>query len=364
MTDISILLPTHNRHATLLVALQSLQAQSFQNWEVLVTGDGCSDGSADMVTALARSDPRIRWFDLPKGPHFGYNNRNTALREARGELIGFLADDDLYFPYHLERLVAMMSDDGAHLGVSAALWVDSSGQMIPVVAPLHDIGYRSRFLEGENRICASSFIHRRAAFKEVGFWREDLPSKGDLDLWQRIIGRYGEGSIRTDHRCSVVHFRAPWKREGIDLNPHDHHLWQRLIHDQRVEPELKIVGEEQLLQQQLWRKLADGPGIEANCLYLELAAGRTTESFAHAAMQEMTRLHRVAREVRKRLASSRATGEKSPKPSPHKGDWVAHQVYEDQVQRAEKWKAKQREALARSERWKARAEKWKKRACQ
>ncbi|MDC0259578.1 glycosyltransferase, partial [Verrucomicrobiales bacterium] len=139
---ISILLPTHNRAATTTIALQSLLGQSFQDWEVLVVGDGCDDGTGELVKAVAESDPRVRWFDLPKGANFGYANRNIALREARGELIGFLADDDLYFFSHVERLVALMKDPAVQLGVSSALWVDTSGHMIPVVAPLHDAGYR------------------------------------------------------------------------------------------------------------------------------------------------------------------------------------------------------------------------------
>ncbi|MDC0311657.1 glycosyltransferase [bacterium] len=327
---ISILLPTHNRAATTTIALQSLLGQSFQDWEVLVVGDGCDDGTGELVKAVAESDPRVRWFDLPKGANFGYANRNIALREARGELIGFLADDDLYFFSHVERLVALMKDPAVQLGVSSALWVDTSGHMIPVVAPLHDAGYRARFLDGENRIAASSFVHRREVFDEVGYWREDLPKHGDLDLWHRIIARYGEDSVRTDPRHSLVHFRAPWKRAGVDPDPHDFGTWQQLIESQRLDAQLKIATGENLLQERLWEFLIGGDGYAAGSQCLELAAARTLESFAFASMDEVARL----------------SGEAG----------VPRENYEKQVARAEKWKAKQREALARAERWKARAD--------
>lgn len=325
---ISILLPTHDRLATLSLALESLRAQSFQQWEALVVGDGCRDGTGEMVCALSEGDSRVRWFGLPKAPGFGYANRNVALKEARGRLIGFLADDDLLFHSHVERLVALMEDPGAHLGVAGALWVDGAGRMIPVVAPLHDEGYRARFLAGENRLAASSFVHRREAFGKVGYWREDLLRLGDLDLWHRIIASYGAAAIRTDPRSGMVHFRAPWKKAGIDPDPHDFGTWQELIRQDRIDPDLRIPDGAGLLQERLWQRLS--PAYASESERLERAAGRTSEAFAFAAMSEVARLN--------------------------EGQGVPREKYEREVERAEKWKRKQRETLARAERWKARAE--------
>jgi glycosyltransferase involved in cell wall biosynthesis len=330
---ISILLPTHNRLATLRIAIGSLTAQSYGHWELLVVGDGCDDGTGEMVKLIGASDPRVRWFDLPKAAGFGYANRNVALKQARGELIGFLADDDLYFHRHVERLVDLMENPAVHLGVSSALWVDGDGHMIPVVAPLHDDGYRARFLAGENRLAASSFVHRRAAFEEVGYWREDLPRLGDLDLWHRIIARYGEESIRTDPRCSLVHFRAPWKRVGVDPDPHDFGTWQTVIRDGRIDPELAIPRGDGLLQERLWSRLANDYAARSQAF--EMAGDRTLETFAFVGMGEISRLN-------KSLGKD--------------GAYIPRAKYEEELKRAEKWKRKQRGALERAERWKARAE--------
>ncbi len=306
---LSILLPTHNRCDTLEIALTSLMAQSFSDWEVLVVGDGCTDGTGALLEAFQKNDSRLSWFDLPKGLGFGYANRNVALREAKGELIGFMADDDIVFGNHLGHLVELMENPAVHLGVVGSLWVDDGGRMIPAIGPLHDKAYLAAFLEGENRLPASAFIHRRSAYAEVGYWREDLIKHGDLELWQRIIARWSPQSIRTDPRCSCVHFRAPWKQQGRDPDPHDFVIWQDLISEGRLEEELCISGGSgsggEKLQQLLWQTLLKDPALSES---LERIATRMLETYAYAAMSSVSHLHGELGRLVALLAEAEAAG--------------------------------------------------------
>jgi glycosyltransferase involved in cell wall biosynthesis len=126
---VSVLMPTHNRADVVGLAIDSVLAQTMADFELLVVADGCSDRTFEILGQLR--DDRVRVFDLPKAPHFGYANRNVALREARGDVIAFAAHDDLLFPDHLEQLVGAMEETSAEWMYSRPLWVSPDGLVVP-----------------------------------------------------------------------------------------------------------------------------------------------------------------------------------------------------------------------------------------
>jgi hypothetical protein len=214
----SILLPTHNRADVLPYAIRSVLRQTVQDFELLIVGDGCTDETAAVVDGFA--DARVRWFDLPKAPHFGYANRNVALRTARGALIAFMAHDDLWLPDHLQVLDAAFDEQAVEIAYSRPLWVIPKGMIAPSAFNLHHTETLRAFLSRtRNHIPAGCVVHRRECFEKYGYWNDRLSGGGDWDMWARIIegGRRRNFSYVPQPTC--LHFRANWRTEATTGQP-------------------------------------------------------------------------------------------------------------------------------------------------
>lgn len=216
----SVLLPTHDSPETLPVSIASILNQSTSDFELLIVGDGCTGPEAELVASF--NDPRIRWFDLPKAPGFGYANRNIALREARGQLIAMAADDDVMMPDHLTHLAAHFAAPGAQWAYCRPLWVTGEGLILPVYANLRLTHARQTFMGHFNMIPSGCVAHRRACLDEVGYWPEDKQNAGDWALWRRMIEYYGPAAVRFSPEPTQLHFRAQWRRA-------DDTLWPRFL---------------------------------------------------------------------------------------------------------------------------------------
>jgi len=142
----TVVIPTFDHGPTLLRSIPSALAQSVEEIEVLVVGDGAPDVTREIVAKLAASDERVRFFDNPKGPGNGEIHRHAALAEAAGRLVAYLADDDLWMPEHLEVLESLLAEAGCAFDprVVAAL-----------VEYLDNRGGRVRLMELDQRRAAS-----------------------------------------------------------------------------------------------------------------------------------------------------------------------------------------------------------------
>jgi glycosyltransferase involved in cell wall biosynthesis len=100
---VSVITAAYNRSEVLQYAIRSVLAQRFQDLELLVVGDACTDESEAVVRGF--DDPRVKWDNLPQnsGSQAGPNSRGLELAQA--ELVAYLGQDDLWHPDHLEVLV-------------------------------------------------------------------------------------------------------------------------------------------------------------------------------------------------------------------------------------------------------------------
>ncbi len=208
----SLLMPTYNRADIISYAIESALNQTEKSFELLIVGDGCTDNTSQVVKKYLK-DKRVKWFDFPKAPGFGYANRNKALRESKGKYIGFIAHDDILFPDHLEILAKQLEDKSVDIVYTRPLWVDPSGKIFPSPFNLENKEILKIFLNTTNGIPASCFAYRREYFKKVGYWNEKLLKNADWDLWKRIIKAGKNKKFKFDPRPTTFHFKAIWRTE-------------------------------------------------------------------------------------------------------------------------------------------------------
>lgn len=123
---VSVVTPAFNAVAHITETIRSVQAQSFENWEMLVADDCSSDATPQLVRRLAREDPRVQLVRLERnqGPA---GARNAALAASKGRYLAFLDSDDLWLPQKLERQLDFMAEQDSALSYTAFRRISSDG---------------------------------------------------------------------------------------------------------------------------------------------------------------------------------------------------------------------------------------------
>ena len=170
---VSVIIPAYNSAGTIEAAISSALAQTVAPLEVLVIDDGSTDDTADRAAAFG---PPVRLLRKQNGGPG--SARNHGARLARGEWLGLLDADDLWFPDKIERQLAL--GQCPRIGIIGGL--DTHSRM-GVPAEIHFAA-----LWRCNLLCNSSVLIRREAFEAVGGFSENraLISTEDYNLWLRV----------------------------------------------------------------------------------------------------------------------------------------------------------------------------------
>jgi glycosyltransferase involved in cell wall biosynthesis len=187
VVDVTVAVPTHNRAATVVMAVKTALNQSRPPRRVLVLADGCTDDTVDACRAIG--DPRVEALDLPKEPGYGYLHRNIPHEEAgENEVVAWLGDDDLWMPDHLERVGELFDVDEADIVTAMSALIEPDGGMTATGYDFRVPWLLDRYFAGEQRTPTTAIAVRPAAAARVGGWRREPTVGGDYDLWKRVLG--------------------------------------------------------------------------------------------------------------------------------------------------------------------------------
>ncbi len=108
---VSVIMPTYNCAKFISETLDSIIAQTYENWEVVIVDDCSKDNTREIVDAYIAKDPRIKYFCLEVNSGAAVA-RTKAMEIAEGEYMAFCDSDDLWMPDKLERQIAFMRENG------------------------------------------------------------------------------------------------------------------------------------------------------------------------------------------------------------------------------------------------------------
>lgn len=190
MSLVSIIIPTFNRRDYLPIALDSVLAQTYTDYEIIVIDDGSSDDTRDILLPYAQ---RIRYFYQENRGIAGARNRGIA--ESRGACIALLDSDDYWLPRKLERQMALLKEN-PQWGMVATRCssIAADGRFRKQNRPGKS-GWVLTDLFRSNFIRTSSALITRECLDRIGLFDTSLPECEEYDLWLRIAHRYPIGFI-------------------------------------------------------------------------------------------------------------------------------------------------------------------------
>lgn len=204
---VSVVIPSYNRGHAIAACIDSVLAQTLQDFEIVVVDDASRDDTRAQVAAIR--DPRVRYLAHAHN-RGGAAARNTGVQAARGDFIAFLDSDDSWAPRKLERQIACLGERGPEYGVVYTWFIGRDKDGCEVSRSDHSLdGSVAEALLVANHVGTfSSIVVRRDLLERVGGLDEELRSCQDWDLSVRLS--------RVTKLCCVEDYLVSYLHNGAD----------------------------------------------------------------------------------------------------------------------------------------------------
>ncbi|MCR9271176.1 MAG: glycosyltransferase family 2 protein [Hyphomonadaceae bacterium] len=202
---VSVIMPVYNTAKYVESAVESVLAQSFEDFELLIIDDAGTDRSIELCRAY--DDPRIRIISQANRGLAGA--RNTGIRQARGQFVALLDSDDLWEPEKLERHVEhLWRSPDVGVSYAASSMMDDDGNLLRIVQRPKLKGVTARDVFLRNPVGnGSAPVLRRVVFDDIAFIN---PQRDELDYFDESFRQ----SEDIECWCRIA-LMTPWRFEGI-----------------------------------------------------------------------------------------------------------------------------------------------------
>lgn len=224
-------MPNYNCDRFIEETINSVLAQTYCNWELLIVDDCSSDRSIEIINSYCAIDERIKLFvnDTNKG---AAASRNLALREASGEWIAFLDSDDIWLPQKLEKQISFMNENDFSFSFSKYRQIDEESNQLGII-----VTGPKKISKKKMKYCCCYLGCLTVMYKTatVGLVQidESIRKRNDDAMWLQvrkqadayflddILAEYRvrKGSISHDGKWNLIKYHYMLYRVGNDENP-------------------------------------------------------------------------------------------------------------------------------------------------
>lgn len=183
---VSIIMPAYNAAGTIAESIDSVLAQTYQNWELLIINDASTDATHEKVQSYVATDNRIRYISNDTNQGIAAT-RNRGIAHANGDYLAFLDSDDMWVPQKLDKQLQFMMEKNATISYTATSYITASGSRSSYILQAREHFTYKDLLRHNTMSCSSVMIKRDAMqFFSSGFMHEDYA------VWLNIVKATGQ----------------------------------------------------------------------------------------------------------------------------------------------------------------------------
>lgn len=215
---VSIITPCYNAAPYIAQTIESVLAQTYPYWEMIVVDDCSTDDSASIIKGYAAKDARIKYFKTGKKSGSPAEPRNVGIENSRGEYVAFLDSDDIWLPDKLKWQIEFMKNGSYDVGYSYYEKIDSDGKRQNRCIRTRPVTTYSLLLKSNSIPCLTSIVRRDAIgdtrFKHIPqedfcFWLDILKKGHEAHNICRVTALYREaGDSRSANKLDM--FKGFW----------------------------------------------------------------------------------------------------------------------------------------------------------
>ena len=230
---VSIIMPAFNASKTIFDSINSVQSQTYQNWEMIIIDDGSTDNTKDIITPFL-SDYRIKYLrQLNSGPSIA---RNNGINKAQGKYLAFLDSDDLWKPNKLDIQIKYL-DNNPNFGLIHTNYSTFEND-IKNCKRFKQSSWFSKWPGYERLLIFDSIgtltvLTETELIKSLGGFRKDLFGTEDWDLWIRVSKETKISKLNEDtayYRINPDGLSQSFDKHLIELDKvYNQHVFQSKI---------------------------------------------------------------------------------------------------------------------------------------